>query len=280
MKQEHSCGIVPLKKEGTDIYVLLIVHKGGRHWGFPKGHKDPGETDLQTAEPAIVIDAILNDQFENQFVRISKTIPFDQNNTLNGVKGAKVTLSAVNRAPVSFTEMSEGVYRSSRFRGIPGTSYHLEVVADGKTYTARSTMPLSVWPDSISFKSITFLEKSRLYPAVNYKDPKNIQNQYRYILRVNNIIEADQVSEDRFNDGNNVSDLIIFDGDGLKSGDKVGIEIQSIDRNVFKYYFAISQIGGNGGPPVAPANPVSNFDNGALGIFNACTKLIFNVTLK
>lgn len=50
MKQEHSCGIVPLKKEGTEIYVLLIVHKGGRHWGFPKGHKDPGESDLQTAE--------------------------------------------------------------------------------------------------------------------------------------------------------------------------------------------------------------------------------------
>lgn len=50
MKQEHSCGIVPLKQEGTNVYVLVIVHKGGRHWGFPKGHKDPGETDLQTAE--------------------------------------------------------------------------------------------------------------------------------------------------------------------------------------------------------------------------------------
>jgi len=50
MKREHSCGVVPLKKEGPDIYVLLIVHKGGKHWGFPKGHKDPGETDMQTAE--------------------------------------------------------------------------------------------------------------------------------------------------------------------------------------------------------------------------------------
>jgi 8-oxo-dGTP pyrophosphatase MutT (NUDIX family) len=50
MKIEHSCGIVPLKKEEGRVYVLLIVHKGGRHWGFPKGHKDPGETDLQTAE--------------------------------------------------------------------------------------------------------------------------------------------------------------------------------------------------------------------------------------
>ena len=66
MKQEHSCGIVPLKKEGTDIYVLLIVHKGGRHWGFPKGHKDPGETDLQTAErelkeeTGLIVSSFLN----------------------------------------------------------------------------------------------------------------------------------------------------------------------------------------------------------------------------
>lgn len=50
MKIENSCGIVPLKNEEGRVYVLVIVHKGGKHWGFPKGHKDPGETDLQTAE--------------------------------------------------------------------------------------------------------------------------------------------------------------------------------------------------------------------------------------
>lgn len=50
MKRECSCGVVPLKKEGDRIFVLIIVHKGGKHRGFPKGHKDPGETDLQTAE--------------------------------------------------------------------------------------------------------------------------------------------------------------------------------------------------------------------------------------
>ncbi len=50
MKQEFSCGIVPLRKGDNEIEVLLIFHRGGRNWAFPKGHKDPGETDLQTAE--------------------------------------------------------------------------------------------------------------------------------------------------------------------------------------------------------------------------------------
>jgi bis(5'-nucleosidyl)-tetraphosphatase len=50
MSVEYSCGIVPLRMEKGIVEVLLIVHKGGRHWGFPKGHKDQGETDLETAK--------------------------------------------------------------------------------------------------------------------------------------------------------------------------------------------------------------------------------------
>lgn len=49
MIEDYSCGIVPLQKTEQGIEVLLIFHKGGRHWSFPKGHKDPGETDLQAA---------------------------------------------------------------------------------------------------------------------------------------------------------------------------------------------------------------------------------------
>jgi 8-oxo-dGTP pyrophosphatase MutT (NUDIX family) len=50
MKKEYSCGIVPLRQVGEEISVLLIFHKGGKHWGFPKGHKNPEETDLETAQ--------------------------------------------------------------------------------------------------------------------------------------------------------------------------------------------------------------------------------------
>ena len=116
---------------------------------------------------------------------------------------------------------------------------------------------------------------------VYYNDPPKVQNQYRNILKINGKLKGDIVFEDRFNDGNAVSDIIIYDGDeDLKPGDIVEVEMQSIDRNVFKYFFALSQIGGNGGPPVAPANPESNFNNGALGIFNACSKSTKSVVLK
>lgn len=240
--------------------------------------------ELQNAEPRIVIEGSISDRSENHIVRVSKTIPFDAPNTFNGLKGAKVTLIGPSGASLILNEVSDGIYRTPRFSGIPGSTYKLEVLAEGKVYTASSTMPFPVYPDSVSFKKLSFFGNTRIYPTVFYDDPPQVQNQYRYILKVNNKQQADIVFEDRFNDGNTVSDVILYDAeddeDELKPGDVVDIEMQSIDRNVFKYYYALAQIKGEGGPPVAPANPDSNFSNGALGIFSACTKYSIRVVLK
>lgn len=235
---------------------------------------------LENADPKIVIEGNVNDRLENHYVRISKSIPFGNTNTFNGFKGAKVTLSTTGASPITFVEVSDGLYKSAEFKGLPGKTYKLEVLAEGKVYSAESTMPMPVVPDSVSFKKISFFGTTSIFPTVFYKDPAGIQNQYRYILKINNKYISNIVSEDRFNDGNEISDLIAFEGEEIEIGDTVDIEMQSIDRKVFKYYFAISQIDGNGGPPVAPANPDSNFNNGALGIFSAHTKSTLNVVVK
>ena len=47
-KRERSCGAVILRKGEQHTEVLLIRHNLG-HWGFPKGHTEPGETDEMTA---------------------------------------------------------------------------------------------------------------------------------------------------------------------------------------------------------------------------------------
>ena len=47
--EEKSYGIVPLRQESGVWQVLLILHQGGRHWAFPKGHGDAGETAVDSA---------------------------------------------------------------------------------------------------------------------------------------------------------------------------------------------------------------------------------------
>lgn len=79
------------------------------------------------------------------------------------------------------------------------------------------------------------------------------------------------VTEDRFNDGNKVANTIFHELDDLEPGDAIELDLQCIDRNVYRYYYAFGQNLGEGGPPVAPANPPSNISNGALGVFSVHT---------
>ena len=46
LKKEKSCGCIILK----DGKVLLIYEKIGQYWGFPKGHIENNETEIETAK--------------------------------------------------------------------------------------------------------------------------------------------------------------------------------------------------------------------------------------
>lgn len=46
---EKSCGCVILHGSGETLEVLLIQHLKGKHWSFPKGHVESGESERQTA---------------------------------------------------------------------------------------------------------------------------------------------------------------------------------------------------------------------------------------
>lgn len=235
---------------------------------------------LDNADPLLVIDGGINDQNENQQVKISRTYNFTEPNKFNGVSGAKVVLTRPNGSVVNYTEVSPGIYQTVKMRGVPGSKYILNVTLEGKTYTASSTMPGRVTLDSLTFKQFNFFGTQNTYVAVNYNDPAGVDNQYRYILKVKGKIEEDMVNEDRFNNGNKVSDVIFYEIEDLKAGEVIDVEFQCIDRNVYRYFYSLGQNNGRGGPPVAPSNPVSNFDNGALGVFNAHTSSKRSVVIK
>lgn len=45
---DRSYGVIPVHEHADGRRFLLVQHKGG-HWGFPKGHPEPGETPVDTA---------------------------------------------------------------------------------------------------------------------------------------------------------------------------------------------------------------------------------------
>jgi len=48
-KEERSAGFVLFREEGGKRRYLLLRHRNGGHWGFPKGGIEPGEDELAAA---------------------------------------------------------------------------------------------------------------------------------------------------------------------------------------------------------------------------------------
>ncbi|HSX12387.1 MAG TPA: NUDIX domain-containing protein [Rhabdochlamydiaceae bacterium] len=68
--KEESFGIVPLKQEEGVWKVFLILHKQGRHWGFPKGKRHDAE------EAKVAAARELKEETNLDVVRFLQETPF------------------------------------------------------------------------------------------------------------------------------------------------------------------------------------------------------------
>lgn len=240
------------------------------------------DLNLDQTTPKIVIEGIFTDLNVSHLVSLSFTKSFDAENKKVPVSGALVVLKEENGPTIVFTEQGKsGNYYSSKYKGIVGKKYTMTVTANGKTYTAISKMPFPVPLKSLNQVELTFFGETKKLVQVNYNDPIGIENFYYNKLYVNDLKRGSlYIESDRFNDGKEVKNTIFVSDPDLKTGDKVKVQLLTIDENVYKYLFSISQISGNGGPPTTPANPTSNFSNGALGYFSASTISTDSLTIK
>ena len=47
--EDFSYGVIPVRKNKSNQYLFCIVQHHDKHWGFPKGHKEQGESDREAA---------------------------------------------------------------------------------------------------------------------------------------------------------------------------------------------------------------------------------------
>jgi Domain of unknown function (DUF4249) len=237
--------------------------------------QDVIEIDLNEAEQQFVIEGAVTDQPGPYRVSIHKTVPFDQQSVYPSVSGAVVI---INNGTVSDTlnEIGDGTYET-RFlpQGKPGKTYILTVQAEGQTFTATSTMPDPVRFDTLTQGSGTQPGGgSTILIVPNYNDPVGFGNYYRFVqwnngVRLPNIFVAD----DRNSDGIRVARPLFAPGSDIETaiGDSIRVEMQSVDRAIYKYFVALDANSGNGPNASVPANPDNNFGGTCLGYFSAHT---------
>lgn len=232
------------------------------------------DADLKDATSVIVIEGIVTNRIDSQIVKIHRSVPFGESNVFPGVTGAIVTiLDNSSGRLVPLRERRPGYYMARNFTGRSGVTYSLRVEAEGKVFTAISTMPDQVNIDSMGVSVSTFLNEEQRTVQLLYTDPAKVRNYYRFLLSINGKPSKNIFAfEDNFSNGRVVT-RELFDLDlNAKPGDKAEIEMHCIDPAVFRYWQGLDQNQNRGGASTTPANPVSNISNGALGYFSAHTK--------
>jgi len=49
IKKDKSFGIIPVFKDAKGDFIFCLVRHAGEHWGFPKGHPETRESEIETA---------------------------------------------------------------------------------------------------------------------------------------------------------------------------------------------------------------------------------------
>lgn len=132
------------------------------------------QPELESADPILVVDAWINDKFEDQVILLTKTQPYLDNVLPPGVSGAIVKVD-YEGGTLTFTEDDNQPGRyvwhpstqsdvTNAFGKI-GRDYQLNVQTGGETFIAKSRINRTVHIDSVTFK---LEENSAFYPAGSY----------------------------------------------------------------------------------------------------------------
>ncbi len=236
--------------------------------------------------PVVVIEGRITNEGAEVLLTLTRSV--EDSIRGKGQPNASVVITAPRIEEHLSYDPETGFYQSN-IKGIPGTTYHLEVNYDGKHYEGSSTMPYPATIVSNKFQWITVLTERLLVYQVWAQDPNPDDiNYFQYRMdrystspRVKEPYRKyrGQVMDDRgnppgmvfcdihcfmelmteeeFDDVEEFWDAILYEGDSIT------FQLATIDRPVFDYYQSLMT-----GQSVG-ANPMSNLSGGCQGYFSA-----------
>lgn len=231
--------------------------------------------DIKTnnSTPQLVVEGNISNTPGPYTIKLSTSVNYDQSNTFPPVQNAVVKISDDKGNSETLKETTAGTYQTATLNGTVGATYSLYIkTTDNKEYTASSTMPAVVPLDDVKIQHSTFKssDEDTLEAVVYFTDPKGLGNNYRFMQYINGVpSKAINLTNDKYFDGNPTNfSLFRKDKEYIKKGDAVLVEMRCIDKANYDYFNTLENIIDRPDNP-APANPISNISNNALGYFCA-----------
>jgi hypothetical protein len=223
------------------------------------------DVDLNSSNPALVAEGGISNVGMDT-IRLSRTVNYDEKNIFPPVIEAALTVTDDLGNSMLLPEVLPGLYFSSEIYGEPSRKYTLEIITENEIFSSVSEMPYPAEVDSVFLDNGIFGSK---YLKVMFHDSAGIENYYRILHFVNGIQDRSiEISTDILQDGQDMTYFIYKGRDEVSQGDTISVFLQSIDKPVYEYFRTLSMSLGGGGS-TAPANPISNISDNALGYFSA-----------
>jgi hypothetical protein len=255
------------------------------------------ELDLNQMSPKVVIEGLVTNQPNYQFVKVTMTNGFYDEGATPRVTDAVVTV--IDDLDQEFTFIhnpnnhpdSSGYYfPATPFTGEVGRTYHLLVSVNGISYEAEDKLLPVATMDSLEYKVNNDeqddpKDEGKIYEVLMYaKEPQQTTDYYLFKFFRNDSLVTYNPSDIYFTEDKTLGEEI----SGIQSpvyyapGDSARVEMYSLSRTGYVFYYDLSTLLNNDGgmfsPP--PANCRNNLSNGALGFFQVSAVNISGIRIE
>lgn len=226
---------------------------------------------LNEANQQVVIEAILKDRANESVIKVSKSGTVYDNSGFAKITDALVVVTDSDENVFVFDHQEEGVYTNTDFIVVPTKRYDLKVTVGENTFTSSSQTRSKPVIDSVTYANLAGtlgvpIDKVRYLVAFHAVDNASEQNNYLMnIFRNGKKNRGYYLGNDDFINGAYYS--APFFGSSAKPADTVLIEMHSMDKAIYDYWVGLSGNIDDSPFSAAPANPSTNIQGGALGVF-------------
>ena len=245
--------------------------------------------DLDQTEPQLVVVGAVTDQLAPMAIVLTRTRDFFSSQSPQPmVSNALVIVWDDLGWSDTLKEKRAGTYMSEAVQGVPGRSYSLKVVADGKEYSAVASMPPKVTIDSIHAEPIVEFNGRNGYDIdIVFRDPPQPGNFYRLEVHTKVWLEESFkwgqfiLADDHLANGGVLTCRFRASKD-VHPGDTLTVALASVDHSVYECFRTMNDliVSVENPVPTFPGNPLTNVTNGGLGYFAAYAVDIKSIVLQ
>ncbi len=253
-----------MKKTPTFIALILLLTGCEKEIGI----------DYRTVDPLYVVEGRVTN--EGTEVLLTLTRDMDDGGEPVPQRNAVVTVTAGDGTIYPLSADEDGCYRAGGLTGTVGTDYALTVSVGEHRFASESRMHGAVPIGEYYFQWLRVMGQRFLILTFSFDDLPDQENYYCYRITRNGENYRWYVLHDRGNDGKTITvDVVCMTekmaeenkeedrDDILYEGDRIEVELQSIDKRAYDYLFSVGL-----GESTA-TNPIANFEGGCLGYFAA-----------